>query len=516
MLEEEAPSRSATNRIRNILYRRKTLVFSVALAVFSLAAYLALSLPNIYRSSALLLGSPQRLPPSYVTSTLTQTGQERIYGITQQILSRTNLEKIVKQFSLYSTARWVTMEDRVEELRKKIRINAQTDQSSSRRENPQSSVAFALSFDAEAPEKATSVTARLAALFIDENIRLREQEATGTTSFINTEAERIRKDLEQQETEVNRYKAQHRFELQEQLDANIKTLEQLRLELQNNTLLLASLQDRRGALEKQLVEVESALRREAMGNDRLEPGQPQSLDGKKALLRTLINQFTEKHPDVIRLKKEIQALEAEASPEELAAPAIPSNPVSDTLRRQIGEVQIEIPALATKIQGLRADIASYQQRVDNTPLREIEFSKISRNYQITLKKYQDMLAKTLESQLSENMEKQQKGEQFQILDPASVPQKPLFPNRPLILILGLGGGLTAGLLLALYLENSDSSIKKGDTIQNVPLLAMLPQIASRSTVLEQRRAQGFLVLASMSSIVIGILIIHFSVPFFFY
>src|SRR5262245_31896128 len=148
MLEEEAPSRSATNRIRNILYRRKTLVFSVALAVFSLAAYLALSLPNIYRSSALLLGSPQRLPPSYVTSTLTQTGQERIYGITQQILSRTNLEKIVKQFSLYSTARWVTMEDRVEELRKKIRINAQTDQSSSRRENPQSSVAFALSFDA--------------------------------------------------------------------------------------------------------------------------------------------------------------------------------------------------------------------------------------------------------------------------------------------------------------------------------------------------------------------------------
>src|SRR5215467_6007190 len=173
-MEEESTRKPSYDQIFNLLYRRKGIIACTALVIFTLSVYLGLSLPNVYQSTTLLLVTPQRLPSSYINSTLTQSMQERIYGITQQILSRTNLEKIIKEFNLYPTARWATMEDRVQELRKRIRINAQADQVGVRRDSAQGSAAFLLSFDAETPEKATLVTSRLGALFIDENIRIRE------------------------------------------------------------------------------------------------------------------------------------------------------------------------------------------------------------------------------------------------------------------------------------------------------------------------------------------------------
>ena len=105
-------------------------------------------------------------------------------------------------------------------------------------------------------------------------------------------------------------------------------------------------------------------------------------------------------------------------------------------------------------------------------MRAIELTKISRGYEITLRKYQDLLAKGMESELSENMEKKQKGEQFQILDPANFPLKPFQPNRLMIVFVGLAGGIAGGIGLALLWDNLDSSFKSADEIRcslNVPL-----------------------------------------------
>jgi polysaccharide chain length determinant protein (PEP-CTERM system associated) len=520
-MAEESTHRSGFNQVYKVLRRRKGVISSTAIVLFTLSAHLTFNLPDTFRSNTLLLVSPQRLPASYITSTVTQSAQERIYGITQHILSRTNLEKIVTEFNLYAAAKWTNMEDRVQQLRKKIRINVQADQSGVRRETSESSSAFLLSFDAEAPDKATLVTGRLAALFIDENIRIREQQATGTTNFINTEAERIRKVLEQQESEVNRYKSEHRFELQEQLDANVKSIEQFRVQLQNNMVRLAALRERKADLEKQIMDAETGTPREKDGSRTERPEtlpQVRSIEDKRIQLKSFLAQYSVKHPDVVRLKNEIETLEKEEVGK--SDPALillyPKTPVGQMIRRQLGEVQIEIHSLDSTTGTLRGDIIAYQRRIDNTPVREIEFSKISRDYQITLKKYQDLLAKTMESQLSENMEKQQKGEQFQILDPASMPQKPIFPNRPLILLGGLFGGLAAGLVFGCLMESSDTSIKKGDVVENLPLLVMLPQVSSRRSVLERRRAVGFFAFTSISCIVIGMVIIHLTAPIFFY
>jgi uncharacterized protein involved in exopolysaccharide biosynthesis len=161
------------SKILNTLNRRKGLILSVFVVVSSLAAYLATVLPNVYQSNALILVTPQRVPTSVVASTVTIDLSERMQSITQEIMSRTQLEKIVQEFNLY--VKVVALEDRINVLRKSIKIE-------SRRNN-----VFQLSFESEDPEKAKQVTSRLGSLFIDQNLNAREQQAQGTKSFSNGE-----------------------------------------------------------------------------------------------------------------------------------------------------------------------------------------------------------------------------------------------------------------------------------------------------------------------------------------
>jgi polysaccharide chain length determinant protein (PEP-CTERM system associated) len=494
--------------ILQILYRRKGLIIAVFCVVFSLAAYLAVSLPSVYRSSTLILITPQRLPPSYVNTTVTWSIEQRMMTIIQQILGRTSLEKIVQEFNLFSSSNQeITMEERVERLRKKIKINTRRNDT------------FELSFDAESPEKAMRVTDRLASLFIAENLRVREQQAVGTTTFMNAEANRLRIELEEQEAQVNRYRALYRFELPEQLDANLRTLEQLRTELQANALRLSSLQERKASLETQLVEAKFMV----LDGGRSSEGQQgvpawKSLENRKLQLEELRTRYSDKHPDVVRLRKEIQSLEGEAEIQQSQTKGSSSteaspvrNPVQQTLLKQVADLDSEINSLQSTNELLRGRIASYQARVDNAPVRAIELSKISRAYDITVKKYQDLEGKSLDSLLSENMEKNQKGEQFQVVDPANFPQKPAMPNRQRIFLLGLLLGLGGGVGAALLLENLNTSFKKNEDLDgyiNVPLLAVLPTVATRGRVLEQRRALGMLAVASVGALAVGLVLIR--------
>src|SRR5678815_1967334 len=209
------------SQILSNLYRRKGLIISVFVVVSLLAAYLATILPDIYRSSTLIVVTPQRLPASFVTSTVTMDLEERMQSIVQEILSVTQLDKIIQEFNLYpSDTKGSNLRDRVEKLRKSIKVDF-------RRNNTRDSMTvFQLSFESGNPEKARQVTHRLATLFIDQNLQVREQQAMGTKAFMSSEVDRLRKELEQQETVVNQYKAGHLYELPDQLDTNLRTLEQ--------------------------------------------------------------------------------------------------------------------------------------------------------------------------------------------------------------------------------------------------------------------------------------------------
>ena len=592
------------SRILSSLYRRKALIICAFLVVSLLTAYTAVILPNLYQSSSLVLVSPQKVPTSFVTSTVTRDLSERMQSIIQEILSRTQLEKIVREFDLYSNTKEVmifehsnyggisqtlqkgkydtaqitigndtlssalvptgmvlrlyehanfqgafidiradtpaidsmrkgwndrassivvgeeakpsitlNMDERIEKLRKAIKV-----------ESPRFNI-LRLSYESMSAEKAQRVTSRIASLFIEQNRQIRQQEAIGTKSFIDAEAERLRKELEEQETVVNHYKATHRYELPDQLDVNLRTLEQLRRELEGSNLRLAALQERKGILQKQSVESD------IIGADPLggsfaitAGGGPQSLHLKKKELEGLLQKYSDKHPDVVRLKKEIESLkvEGDSTLSDGSANSTSSsgaNPLKKVLVTQITDIDSEIQALRVQNERIRGQAAVLQARIDTTSTRTIELSKISRNYEITLKKFQDLLAKSLDSELAENMEKTQKSEQFQILDPAYVPLVPVSPNRGRIILMGLLVGLGVGFGLALVWENLvDTSFKGADEVKayvNFPVLATIPALLTRGSVMEQRRSQSLLLLASIGVLTIGLVCVRTLVPTFF-
>jgi polysaccharide chain length determinant protein (PEP-CTERM system associated) len=293
---------------------------------------------------------------------------------------------------------------------------------------------------------------------------------------------------------------------------------------------LSALQERKGILQKQLAESD-ILGMDLVGGLFGAGDVGGSGDGtqniqvqmKKKELDSLLQRYSRKHPDVVRINKEIEALEAEnknpaSTPPTNAQKVSNTNPLKQVLQTQITEIEAELQALRSQQERVRSQVGVLQGRVESTPARAIEISKINRNYEITLRKYQDLLAKSLDSELSENMEKKQKGEQFQILDPANYPFKALRPNRPMIILIGVLAGLGGGFGLAFLLENLDTSFKRGDEINSyvdVPLLATLPSVITRGSVLEQRRSQGLLALACLAVLVVGVVCLRTLGPIYF-
>ena len=496
-------------------YRHKAIVFAATLVVFLLSAYLAATLPNVYRSSTLILITPQRIPGGIVMPTITSSVSDRINAISQEIMSRTRLESIIKEFGLYPGGGAVTMEDRVATFRSNIRLEIRRND------------AFQIAYDSGNPETAMKVANRLASLFIEQNLQVREQQAIGTTNFINSETERLRKELEEQEILVTHYKVNNRFELPDQLDANLRTVEQLRTELKSNMATIASMQDRLGNLQKQLLEANQPLtvtQKGGEGDLRLNLPANQKIQIRMKELESLLIRYSERHPDVLRLRAEIANLTNEVDAEKTKAskiggvPQNVENPLKQIIEEQIQSLKSSIKAIETSNSELKNSIEVYQKRVENTPLRGIELKKVTRTYDITLRKYQDLLAKGLESQLSENLEKKQKGEQFQIVDPANLPLAPLKPNRPLILLGGVAVGIASGLALAFICDLLDRSFKNSDDLASfvdLPVLATIPAIVTRGAVLERRRAQGMLGISTLGILLIGLVLVRlFGTRFF--
>jgi protein tyrosine kinase modulator len=489
-------------------YRHKGLVFAVSLIVFLLAAYIAATMPNVYRSKTLILITPQRIPANFIAPTVTSGVADRINAITQEILSRTRLESIIKEFGLFPGGGGVTMEDRVGMFRGSIRLDIRRND------------AFEIAYDSSSPETAMKVANRLASLFIEQNLQVREQQAIGTTNFINAEAERLRKELEEQEALVTHYKVDNRFELPDQLDANLRLVDQLRSELKGNMSTLSSMQERLGSLQKQLVEASVPLpmnSRSGDGEVKLNLPANQKIQIRQKELESLLIRYSERHPDVLRLRSEIASLEKDLEKERAKAkPAAPGrestdNPLKQVIEEQIDSLKSSINAIQASNAELRDSIAVYQKRVEGTPMRGIELTKVTRTYDITLRKYQDLLAKGLESQLSENLEKKQKGEQFQVIDPANLPLAPVKPNRPFILFGGLAAGVLGGLAAAFLWDILDRSFKNSDDLASfidLPILATIPSIVTRGAVLERRRAQGLLGISTLGILLVGLILIR--------
>jgi len=476
--------------------RRKWLALCAFAGVFSVGAALTAFLPNVYQAAATILVVGQQVPADFVKTTVTGALDTRLQTISQQILSRARLEELINRFGLYANLkRDLTLEALVERMRRDIEVKP------TGIDRIGGTVAFTIRYQGRDPRTVALVTNTLASYYIDENIRVRERQATSTADFLRTQLDEVKKRLEVQERRVSEFRRRYLGELPTQMDANLQTLERLNTQFRLNGERQMRVREQR---QEQARRLDSAALRAASTPSRARPAAAGAaaadpaearLEKLKDNLAELRSRFHDRYPDVVHLQREIAELEEQlAATKPRRSPAAGSStepdplapaadPQVDQIEQALGQLNVELKALKEEEAHLRAAMVTYQTRVDNTPRRDLEFQELSRDYDSTRELYSSLMKRYEEAQLAESMEQRQKGEQFRVLDPAIPSPQPGAPNRVRLLIVTLlfSLGLSVGaMLLAEYVDTSFHEVDDLRAFSNVPVLASIPRILTRT------------------------------------
>src|SRR5579884_3635677 len=356
---------------------------------------------------------------------------------------------------------------------------------------------------------AQQVTSALTSLFIEENLRSREQQSEQTTAFLQDQLKDAGEKLAEDDRKLREFKTQYLGQLPEQLQSNLQILSGLQSRLQSTTDDMNRAQQQRLYLQSLLTEYKAVARPTTTAEGTPVPAGDDKLDKMRAQLAEYLQKYTPEHPDVIRLKKEIAALEAQDSAtaqQQKGGEAAPApRPASgiDTVAQiesQLRANQFEITNRQAELKKIQGDIDQYQARLNLTPMREQQLASLTRDYEQQKANYDSLLAKKLQSETATSLEKRQEGEQFRMIDPPSLPQKPYWPNRFMLCLAGIAIGLAlaAGLVIGLELLDPKVNNKQELAIAMpaVPVLANIPQLV---TVDEQRKMTRRLVAEAIAA-----------------
>jgi polysaccharide chain length determinant protein (PEP-CTERM system associated) len=472
----------------------------------------------------LILVEQPTMPKDYVTPNVNDDLQERMQSITQQILSRTRLLHIIDQFGLYANGHAQRSPDeKVERMRKEINIDLVRDARNQ-------ITAFNVSYSSRSPQVAQQVTSELTNLFINENLEVRQQQSEDTTQFLETQLETARKTLADQEENIREFKGQHVGEMPGQLASNLQILQGLQSQLQNEEDALNTARQQHVYLQT-LADQYRTMQGSAKGPDGGVTGLPaidQELEKLKAQLADLSSRYTDRHPDIRKLKDQIAktekmraqllaGLNSGSNPKpagdgnETASPG--TDPVQASLmapiQSQLRSNQLEITNREHSLATLKAKVDDYQGRLNQEPIREQQLADLTRGYEQSKANYDDLLKKKNESKMATSMELLQQGERFRIVDAPSLPIKPDFPNRLKFCGMGLGVGFVLGLLVAGGFEMMDDRIHDEKEFQKLLPVAVISEIPAIARPEDERRASrrmwlGWAVAAFVSaSILLG-------------
>jgi succinoglycan biosynthesis transport protein ExoP len=465
-----------------IIVRRKWPAIGSLLAGLMIAGVLCVVLPKSYRSSTLILIENQKVPDEYVKGIGGANIEERLTMIQQQVMSRTLLSQIIEQFKLYEgQVERDGLESAIEGMRKEIKVETVGTTGA----RGKSVEAVTISFVHENPITAMKVTANLASLFIEENLRVREQLVTGVSLFLEQELHEAKKALEAQEQAISQYKTKYIGHLPEQMEANLRALDRLQTDVNATVDLLHSQIDKLSTVEKSIKEYEvSGTTHEASDTPTSRDPLVGRLHELERKLTTLRAEWKETYPDIVETKQELESVRKQLTTkygdpahEKDADASKTFDPYLRELIKQRNELRAEVSTVRERRRRLMEQIRELEHRVEQTPSREQEVMILVRDYENMQKNYQALLDKRLNARVSENLEKRQKGEQFRVLDPANLPKKPDKPNQLLIMMLGLIGGCGLGVGLVIGLEQLNPTFKRREEVEVLPgvrVVAIIP------------------------------------------
>ncbi len=565
-MNEEAiePTKDLADYLDALRRRRKgiILITTVLMVVSVLVAYL---IPPVYRSSATILIEEQEIPKDLIRSTITAYAWQRIQTIGQRVMTRSNLLRLINRFGLYPDKR---RSDTTDELIKRMRHDIKVSPITAKVIDPATgqprpaTIAFKLSYNGQTAVVAQKVDNELTSLYLNENLKSRTEQATNTYDFLSSEVQKLQTHINQLEAKIATFKEKHLNSLPDLQQLDMQLLDRNETELLDSNNGLRSLQRRKTYLEGQLAQIDPntptigpdghlildpqsrlealeteyatkrakyypdypdvvRLKREiaslkkqigGVSNSQAEAREVTRLKSKLAALRT---KYSDDYPDVVKIKSELASLEARVRKQASQPPAPaakPQNPAYITLSAQLQGIKSNIAATIKQRDQLQAKIDNYEKYLAEMPAVQRKYRDMRRDYESSQQQYLKLRSKQMDARIGEQMEKDQEGERLTLIDPPNLPQKPAWPNRIAIVILGFILSLGSGVGYAAITETVDKSVHGARTLTAIlgeTPLSVIPYIEnSADHALRQQRKK-----LAMVSVVAAVVVAAFLVQF---
>lgn len=476
------------------MLRRRLKVILIPTLLAPLAGFLiSYAFPPKYTSQSLVLVEAQKVPDGYVKSVVTEDITQRIATMQQQVLSRNRLQPMIQNLQLKSSK---SMDDLIDDIRANLSIQpVEPDITASTKKKPGQGTdlpGFYVNYTADNPHDAQQICSQLTSMLLEENLKIREGVAQGTTEFLSAQLDSAKKNLDDLDAKMAAFKKQYMGQLPGDEENNLKLLMGLNSQLDANTQSLNRAQQDKTYTESLLAQQVAAWKSSQNSTN------PQTLQQQLAALQsqliTLQARYTDDYPDVVKAKADIAEVKRKLDEMNKAASSPEGGETSDKagiaeppeirqLRLQIHQYDAAISQATREQNRIKEQISLYQGRVALSPAIEEQYKGLNRDYDTAQKFYDDLLAKKSESEMQTDMERRQQGEQMRLLNPASLPDSPSFPVRWMFAAGGAGGGLAIGLGLALWLELRDKAIRtEGDVVAilELPTLVSVPWIGAET------------------------------------
>ena len=462
--------------------RRKWWIVLSATAIFVATVVAVFRMPNVYRSETVILVDPQKVPDNYVPSTVSGGFADRLTTIRQLATSPTRLRALIDKLNLYPQLGTADPEAAVAAMQRNINVDVAD-------AGGQRLSAFKITFFSRVPEVAANVANELAAMVIQDNVKARQLAATGAEEFLDNQLQETKKQLEDKENEVQRIKTQYVLDLPESKQFHLEALNSLRNQL-------SASQDRVNQDKQEMVYLQSTgnnLPPPTVDLDSTDPASSSpyspNIQKDQARLAELQARYGPQFPDVRKLQNEIANLKAKSAqdakddpvqtqpdPAKLAELALHHNPV---IEAQLTKLRQEIEDETKKQTALEPQIAAHISQLEQEPIFEQQIAGLMRDYDTLRGHYNSLLDKKIAAEMSLQLETEDRGERFEILDSAPVPHTPASPNRPLFSVVALIGGILGGFALAVVVEMTDESVRserEASQIFHAPVLIGVPEI----------------------------------------
>jgi polysaccharide chain length determinant protein (PEP-CTERM system associated) len=472
------------------ILRRHWWQILIPVILVGLITYLvSLWLPNKYTSEALVLVEQQSMPDSFVKPVITDELNQRLISLQEQVLSRSQLQPLIQRFDLYNASKsGVPMEELIDTLRESILVTPVRSDIGSPRTN--GLPAFRISYEGEDPRLAQQVCSELLNMFLKENLEDRSTKTQATTSFLTEQVAEAKRKLDEQDRLLAEFKSKNLSQLPGNEQANFTMIATLNSRLDAATQAITQAQQQKTYAESMLNQQLAQWK----ASQNSAQGDPLSLekqrDDMNMQLAALQARYTDDYPDVVKMKASIAQMnkrikDARASQES----GTPSSTATTSFEpREIQQLRLSVRQADDLIKNKTAEQARIQRQIDGyeariqvSPIVEEGYKKVTRDYESAQRFYDELLAKSKQSQIASDLERSPQSGGFRVMDPPNLPEKPTSPDRLMITFGGLGGGFALGMVITFLLEMKDKAIRTERDIEaflKLPTLAMIPTVGN--------------------------------------